>query len=81
MARRGRHDELPDGCGLKACYLCRVFKTIRIAESSDMDNWETVLRPCASFKKVLSFFFFKKRKMKWRLFPTPIPTDRYEVVG
>ena len=23
-------------------------KTIRIAESSDMDNWETVLRPCAS---------------------------------
>ena len=31
-ARRGRHDELPDGCGLKACYLCRVFKTIRIAE-------------------------------------------------
>ena len=49
MARRGRHDELPDGCGLKACYLCRVFKTIRIAESSDMDNWETVLRPCASF--------------------------------
>jgi hypothetical protein len=44
--------------GLKACYLCRVFKTIRIAESSDMDNWETVLRPCASFflkKKTLSF--------------------------
>ena len=79
MARRGRHDELPDGCGLKACYLCRVFKTIRIAESSDMDNWETVLRPCASFKK--GFEFFLKRKMKWRLFPTPIPMDRYEVVG
>ena len=53
-------------------------KTIRIAESSDMDNWETVLRPCASFKKALSFF---KRKMEWRMFPTPIPADRYEVVG
>ena len=77
MARRGRHDELPDGCGLKACYLCRVFKTIRIAESSDMDNWETVLRPCASFKKGFEFL----KKMEWRMFPTPIPTDRYEVVG
>ena len=52
-------------------------KPIRIAESSDMDSWEAVLRLCASFIKELSF----KRKMKWRMFYTPIPTDRYEVVG
>ena len=52
-------------------------KTIRIAESSDMDSWEAVLRPCASFWKTLSF----KKKMKWRMFLTPIPTDRYEVDG
>ena len=26
-------------------------KTIRIAESSDMDSWEAVLRPCAKFCK------------------------------
>ena len=51
MAGRGRHDELPDGCGLKACYLCRGLKTIRIAESSDMDNWEAVLRPVQVLQK------------------------------
>ena len=61
----------------KACYLCRGIKTIRIAESSDMDSWEALLRPRASFGKDLSF----KKKMKWRMFLTPIPTDRYEVVG
>ena len=27
----------------KACYLCRGYKTIRIAESSDMDSWEALL--------------------------------------
>jgi hypothetical protein len=26
-------------------------KTIRIAESSDMDSWEELLRPCASFTR------------------------------
>ena len=41
MAGRGRHDEFPDGVG-KVYTLCRV-KTIRIAESSDMDGWEAVL--------------------------------------
>ena len=30
-------------------------KTIRIAESSDMDSWEAVLRPCASFDKSVEF--------------------------
>ena len=57
MAGRGWHDELPDGCGKSVLPMQRV-KTIRIAESSDMDNWETVLRPCASFKKGFEFFFF-----------------------
>ena len=37
MARRGRHDELSDGCGKSVLPLQRV-KTIRIAESSDMDS-------------------------------------------
>ena len=35
-------------------------KTIRIAESSDMDSWEAVLGPCASFGNVLRF----ERKME-----------------
>ena len=30
-------------------------KTIRIAESSDMDSWEAVLGLCASFGKDLRF--------------------------
>ena len=30
-------------------------KTIRIAESSDMDSWKAVLRPCASFDKSVEF--------------------------
>ena len=42
MAGRGRHDESPDGCGKSVLPLQRV-KTIRIAESSDMDSWEAVL--------------------------------------
>ena len=37
MAGRGRHDELPDGYGKSVLPLQRV-KTIRIAESSDMDS-------------------------------------------
>ena len=37
-------------------------KTIRIAESSDMDSWEAVLRPCARFYKTLSF----EKKIKWK---------------
>ena len=37
MARRGRHEELSDGCGKSVLPLQRV-KTIRIAESSDMDS-------------------------------------------
>jgi len=41
MARRGRHDELPDGCGKSVLPLQRV-KTIRIAASSDMDSWEAL---------------------------------------
>ena len=42
-------------------------KTIRIAESSDMDSWEAVLRPCASFDKSVEF----GRKLTWKgLFPT-----------
>ena len=41
-ARRGRHDELPDGWGKSVLPLQRV-KTIRIAESSDMDSSEAVL--------------------------------------
>ena len=52
-------------------------KTIRIAESSDMDSWKELLWPCASFKKI----WVLKEKMKWEMFLTPIPTDRYEVVG
>ena len=51
-------------------------KTIRIAESSDMDSWEAVLRPCASFAK------FWDLKIKWRCFTyATIPTGRYEVAG
>ena len=42
MAGRGRHDELPDGWGKSVLPLQRV-KTIRIAESSDMDSWEALL--------------------------------------
>jgi hypothetical protein len=42
MAGRGIHDELPDGCGKSVLPLQRV-KTIRIAESSDMDSWEALL--------------------------------------
>ena len=42
MAGRGRHDELPDGCRKNVLPLQRV-KSIRIAESSDMDSWEAVL--------------------------------------
>ena len=35
------------------------IKTIRIAESSDMDSWETLLWPCASFGKAF------KSKRNW----------------
>jgi len=54
MAGRGWHDDLPDGCGKSVLPLQRV-KSIRIAESSDMDSWEAVLWPCASFYQVLIF--------------------------
>ena len=60
MARRGGHDELPDECG-KSVLPLQSVKTIRIAESSDMDSWEAVLRLCASFTKFPSF----KKKRKW----------------
>ena len=59
MAGRGWHDELPDGCGKSVLPLQRV-KTIRIAESSDMDSWKELLWPCASFGNVLRF----ERKME-----------------
>ena len=36
-------------------------KTIRIAESSDMDSWEELLRPCASFTK---FWVWKEIEVK-----------------
>ena len=42
MARRGRHDELPDGWGKKRATSAEC-KTIRIAEYSDMDSWEALL--------------------------------------
>ena len=42
-------------------------KTIRIAESSDMDSWEELLRPCAKFCKL----WIVLRKLTWKgLFPT-----------
>ena len=42
-------------------------KTIRIAESSDMDSWEELLRPCAKFWKLWNVL----RKLTWKgLFPT-----------
>ena len=42
-------------------------KTIRIAESSDMDSWEELLRPCAKFCKL----WIVLRKLNWKgIFPT-----------
>ena len=49
-------------------------KTIRIAESSDMDSCEELLRPCASFT---SLRFEKKMEM---LYAT-IPRGWYEIAG
>ena len=37
------------------------YKTIRIAESSDMDSWKAVLRPCASFER---FEFEKENEVE-----------------
>jgi hypothetical protein len=45
-------------------------KTIRIAESSDMDSWKAVLRPCASFEKGVEF---------WKGYFVPVPMSWFEV--
>ena len=47
-------------------------KTIRIAESSDMDSWEALLDHVQKFcKDVQVLEKFKKKKQKWRCgYPT-----------
>ena len=41
-------------------------KTIRIAESSDMDSWEAVLRPCAKvFPKMCKVEMLLPNYTKW----------------
>ena len=51
-------------------------KTIRIAESSDMDSWKAVLRPCASFEKGVEFW----KEVGWKGYFVPVPMSWYEVV-
>ena len=46
-------------------------KTIRIAESSDMDSWEELLRPCAKFCKLWTVL----RKLMWRGCFIPVPNE------
>ena len=45
-------------------------KTIRIAESTDVDSWKAVLRPCASFEKGVEF---------WKGYFVPVPMSWFEV--
>ena len=56
-------------------------KTIRIAESSDMDSWEAVLGHVQVFGKVLEKIGGLKERMKWRMFYATMPMGRHEVVG
>ena len=58
----------PDGCGKSVLPLQRE-KTIRIAESSDMDSWNELLGLMCKFYKVLSF----GKKMNRRMFYATIP--------
>ena len=50
-------------------------KTIRIAESSDMDSWKAVLRPCASFEKGVEFW----KEVGWKGYFVPVPMSWFEV--
>ena len=52
-------------------------KTIRIAESSDMDSWNELLGLMCKFYKVLSF----GKKMNRRMFYATIPRRWYEFAG
>ena len=51
-------------------------KTIRIAESSDMDSWEAVLGHVQVLEKIGDL----KEKMKWMMFYATMPTGRHELM-
>ena len=51
-------------------------KTIRIAESSDMDSWEAVLDHVQVLEKIGDL----KEKMKWMMFYATMPMGWHELL-